>query len=223
MTDEGRLSVERDLYEDWREGPPDGDADRDRGGVAVQPCKTSWNCGCRSTPITKHELHRHVVTHGWPSDDAIINGGANDEIMKPNTSVNYEAFKEYSFWGHGRQARNHDRQSLANPVKFDNVEKNIHAHIRSFGKEVADEGTELIMIEGASLTPPHSKVRYACFITGTCYSPQVFDVTNCKFYFEDDGIDSSAPELPLPFLVGIAVRACRVSEKFVVLDCQTSD
>ena len=222
---ESDLSVERDSYQDWRDGPPDGnngDDDGKTGGVAVKPYKTSWSCGCRSTPITKHELHRHITTVGWPSDAVCTDGGDNDAILKPN-GFNYAAWNDYSFWGYGRHPRNSDRDSLENPKKFENVEKNIHSYIRSLGKEIADAGTELIMVEGTSVAPPHSKVRNVCFVTGTCYNPQVFDVTNCSFFFEDDGVDSSVPELPLPFLVSLDTRFCRVSSNFVVLDCQTSD
>lgn len=77
----------------------------------------------------------------------------------------------------------------------------------------------MVMIEGKATTGGHTH-RIVVLVTGTCWSPKVFEFTKCRF--EDAG-HVSAETLPLPSRCILATRRNKVSERFMCVDHLTSD
>ena len=62
--------------------------------------------------------------------------------------------------------------------------------------------------------------RTLFYVTGTCYSPKVFDVTDVEF---DRIADLSVVELTLTSRCHACKRRCRVTSAFGAIDHRTSD
>ena len=78
----------------------------------------------------------------------------------------------------------------------------------------------MILVEGTSKLDEETHWRACGLITGTCYSPKVFDVTQQQFM---DLAHQTAPILPLPCIVSTTLGKSRTAKRFRCIDDLTSD
>lgn len=206
--------VFNEAYAEWRSSPaPDGAISE---AIAYRP---SWGGGCRATPVTKEELRKHIVEHKWPSDQ-YLQKRASEYKVAADEATDFERSSNYNVWGIGRWPRNINREQV-DRLQFDICEKglfNILEH--RLGKRLADSGEVMLMISGSSTVVPGRKERSLCFVSGTCYSPKVWDATMVQFESE---ADAHVEEMVFPCWVRICTRECLVSKHFMVTDTRTSD
>lgn len=206
--------VFRETYSHWRAAPSAREV-----AAEMRPYMPSWGGGCSATPLTKFELHKHIRERGWPSDQDLLNLGSELKVAC-DEGDDFSATAGYNLWGIGRLPRNVDR-NMVDRVQFNLCEKGLFNVLETrIGKEVADSGRAMLMITGPSLAQPGRKERSMCLVSGTCYSPKVWDATCLQFESKDM---ATAPELQLPCWVRVGVRECLVSNRFMAIDMRTSD
>lgn len=204
-----------ELYQDWRTS---GKSSQQRPQELVyQP---TWGGGSVATPITKEEMCKFVQKHSWPTDLELADKDKSETRVPPNETIDFEATKNYNLWGVGQWARNIQRESASDKRLFELVEKGVHNFLVHLGKDEADSGGVLLIVEGPAKAADKAKWRVPFFVTGTSYSPKVFDITMLEFGRPDDKFED---ELALPCDLKVATRPCRVSSGFRVLANLTSD
>lgn len=77
----------------------------------------------------------------------------------------------------------------------------------------------MLIIEGSSLHHAGRKGRMIAIVTGTCWSPKVFEIARCEF---EHKTDETAAVLALPVKGALATMPCRVSANFECVFHQTS-
>ena len=205
--------VHGELYQEWRnEVKPDT--------VVKAAYRPVWSGGCSSVPITKEELCAHVRANGWPSDSEVYEKGHQISTVIRDATVSGDASSTYNLWGIGRQARNSARRNGAHAMAFDLIEKGIVRYLEVIGRPVADQGDVMLMVEGPALARPGGTDRVPFVVSGTCWSPKVFDA--CRLEFRNEG-DRYSENLVLPFVLKISDRACLVSGDYKAMFMQTSD
>lgn len=208
-------SVFQEAYGDWRSTPK---ASHHKEKKQV-PYKLMWGGGCPSTPLTTEEFWAWHQQFGWPSDAEVFDEMGPEVLVPPDKAQVFDS--SYRLWGVGRAARNINRATVPSVAQFGVVESGLLNFMESLTKPVADAGDVLIIIEGEKLAAEMpAPVRCAALLTGTSYSPKVFDVTPCnsqhgeRFFLANTGF---------PFLVKIASEPCRAAQKFEGISFQTSD
>lgn len=88
------------------------------------------------------------------------------------------------------------------------------------GKEIADSGKAMLLISGPSLADAGAMHRSLCFVSGTSYSPKVWEAAIMCFEDEDA---SKKTTLRLPCWVRLACRASLLAGHRTALDIKTSD
>ena len=91
------------------------------------------------------------------------------------------------------------------------------------GKNRADSGEEMIIIDGKVRDPAvwdSRFLRVAAQLSGTFYSPRVFDVIRCSFKHYDAATVAKAR---LPWLVYFVERPGHISRRYEELQSDTSD
>lgn len=209
--DMGDLSVFHEAYNEWRATPVSREAN------IAKPYQLMWGGGCPSTPITTDEFWAWHQEFGWPTDAEVFDDMSADFFE--GLPMEQEFDTRHLVWGIGRAARNINRASVPSEPQFNLVEVGLLNFLDSLTKPVADSGEVLIIIAGAMLEGG-AQVRYSAMITGTCYSPKVFDVTPCEFV---DGQECATAEEGLPFDVRIVSRPCRAAPNFQSIGYETAD
>lgn len=77
----------------------------------------------------------------------------------------------------------------------------------------------MLIFEGQVLDGPGRIDRIGATLSGTCYSPKVFDLSLCEFWPADC---AHAKDLVLPALVRLRTRQTRISDRFQCVDTRTS-
>lgn len=202
-----------EAYQEWRSEAPTSQA------KPVVPYIPIWGGGCHATPITKEEMHQHITENGWPTSEEIRDEAGGETRAAPDTNVNLESTAGFNLFGISRQARNIDRSATRAPEVFDFVEKGIHNYLSHVGRDAAQAGDILLIIDGPALDGG-GWCRMAFLVTGTSFNPKVFDITMLDWMNEEA---SSAEVLVLPTDVKIASRLCRVGRGAFCIDTRTSD
>ena len=132
----------------------------------------------------------------------------------------------FNLYGCPRLPRNVCRAGIGNAAQHDAIDRSISNFVDLLGKEVADSGHVMIMVEGwgASASPTEEDgddrfQRYVVLLTGTCYNPRVSDWTLCKF---DRVVDATSDVLELPCDVQIDEAPCRVTGEPLRIRSMTS-
>lgn len=205
----------RAQYEDWRTTPRPS-------GETTQPIyKTLWGGGCRQTPITADEFFSFVSSSGWPTDAELLDSSNTEGKVGPMPAQPFAQSAGYRLWGCGRAPRNVDKATVASARRFDIVEKGLVNYITEVGRDVADSGQLMLMVEGTPLPTATSRSkRCVIIVSGTTYKPKVFDCAQCEFKLDDNEV---CEQLRLPCEVVIKRRPCRVASQFAAIAFQTSD
>lgn len=206
-------SVFKQVYEVWREGPRKAAL-----CVAPTPYVPSWGGGCQELPITKDEMHTHLLRHGWPTDEALRRRAAGGKSAADAPDLT--ATPDYDIWGLSRYPRNVDRY-MTDKHKFEICDKGLFNLLEHrLGKDKADAGDVMLVVSGPSATQPGQTHRCGCIIAGTCYSPKVWDAA-CVF-FEDEEHKHHL-ELQVPCWVCLSTRKSLLSDSMTALEIITSD
>ena len=108
-----------------------------------------------------------------------------------------------------------------NAAQFDIVHKGIFNVLEQHvGKAAADKGDVMVLVSGKSKSNAGQHLHIAAFVTGTVYSPKVFDVTRLDF---EHVAASARTELQLPCNLKIASRVSLLSSQFEAIHSETSD
>ena len=186
----------------------------------ARPYAATWGGGCTATPLTKEELCADIQQEGWPTQAEIDDVSMEETRVPPNNLIAFDESEEFNLWGSGRAARNVDRQSYDLPLQFEIIEKSVWRYMESLGKERAESGDVMLLVEGTSLGDPDRQFRSVVQVSGITWKPTVFDVTLNDFLQESD---VSSAELGFPCEVVIPQRPCKVTPNFICLDGSTSD
>ena len=108
--------------------------------------------------------------------------------------------------------RNVSRSLVKSERQMVFLEKGIFSIIEDLGKDLADSGAVVLMAVVSSSLPASGPLRMPLIVTGTCYSPKVFEVVPYRFEHSDS---ERSPELELPCNVEMVVRPCRVGRKCI--------
>ena len=203
-----------EAFREWQNSAPEAQQGQ------MTPYVASWGCGCSETPITCDEFYRYIIEEGWPDDKEVYDTDCIECKVAADWPESFDEAAPYQLWGIGREARNIDRQTLPDRRKFELIEAGLTNFLGHVGKDVADSGELLLMIEGAPASPDSPTKRFLAFVSGTCYSPKVFDCVMCDFRRMGDAADDV---LELPFDGRIRHRTCKIGEAFTTVDFQTSD
>lgn len=192
----GNKGVYEELYQSWREAPrqrPEGDCDT--------LYKPQWGGGNRASPISARELWELHNTTGWPKDEEVFDQGAfrsgacAEEVFEDSVA--------YRLWGCARSGLATCKASLEHPAAFFKVHTGLCNFIEHIGKETADRGDVMLMVEGDLRGDPGNCSRDLAIIAGVAYSPKCFDAVLCHF---DIAEHSTTMSLPLPFDCSISRR-----------------
>ena len=88
------------------------------------------------------------------------------------------------------------------------------------GRDAADAADVMICIGGTLAEDGANTLWIPVLISGTCWSPKVFEVTR---QFFENAADARRDPFPLPVKLSLATRPCLVSDEFEAFDAQTSD
>lgn len=91
--------------------------------------------------------------------------------------------------------------------------------MESLPRAEADSSEVMVMFQGERAQLGGGVGRVVAVLSGTCYMPKVCDLALCEF---SSATDERAPDLPIPCLVRLSTRACRVSDRFNCFDIRTS-
>lgn len=209
----GDHSVFNEAYTEWKARP--------RGTSEAQqpPYKLLWGGGCPSTPLTAEEFWAWHQRFGWPSDAEVFDENGEDFVVYPDKGQSFDTTSR--LWGSGRAARNNPRSSVPSAAQFDLIEAGMNNFIESLTRSVADAGDVMLVIEGQELSTAGARVvKCAVLLTGTSYSPKLFDVTPCV---GEDGNRFLPASVGMPALVKITSTPCRAAERFTGIGYETSD
>ena len=185
-----------------------------------RPYKTTWGGGCSATPIAPMELFSFITTCGWPTDDDIFDKDGVETRVAADWNTDFNEDEDQIIWSLGRAPRNVNRDLVRCPKQFELVEKGICNFIAHISKEVADIGEKVICIKGVCIGNSQRHQWFLGQLSGTMYSPKVFDLTRIKFTNPDHEF---VDELPLPVLCQCCQRANRAVQTYQALDSETSD
>ena len=147
-----------------------------------------------------------------------------DRLLGLVDAHDFEWSKDEKIFAIGRQPKNIDPARLRDVPLHQFIEKGFMNFIEYVGKDVADTGEVLILVEGVPLRAHASsrfeRTREVALITGTIYSPKVCDFT--VTYFDDVNCKFSRV-LELPSDVKIRERDNRVAPAFKEMASRTSD
>ena len=205
--------VHKEAYQEWRTSLVEKSASN------VVEYRQMWGGGCHATPVTKEELWSFHNDFGCPSDLEVVDAEMLEVGVVPDFLRSFVNTSGYDLWGISRAAINIDRESLADKTQFETVHKGLNNVVGSMPKAESEFGDVMVMIQGFRLGHPDQPHRLAFLVTGVSFSPKVFDVTRCAF---SDASHAGSAELPLPSNIRISTRSCRVSDKFMCIDSQTS-
>lgn len=206
--------VFKEAYAEWRSA-----SSTDHEAHHLQPYKPSWGGGCSATLVSKMEMHKYVVDHGWPSDKDLQKRVMDYKVPLCEVT-DFGATSGFDLFGIGRWPRNVDR-STVNAQQFDLCDRGIFNVLEQrLGKQAADSGEVMLIVSGPSLVLSGRTERCVCLVSGTCYSPKVWGTNWLEF--EDEALSTSA-ELNLPCWVRIGVRRCLVANASEAIDLRTSD
>lgn len=208
----GDHNVFAELYTDWR---AKGKSQRPE---VKNTYKLMWGGGCSITPLTAEEFWSWHQQFGWPSDAEVFDEGGDEILVKPDKEQTFN--ERFPLWGVGRAARNIDRATTPSPAQFNVIESGLNNFVQSLTKPVADSGAVMVIIEGPSLSASGAPMRCASLVTGTSYSPKVFDITPCE---AEIGGRFHPVSLAMPYLVTITSGPCRAAPGFVGIGYETSD
>ena len=180
---------------------------------------TIWGAGSFDCPIPSNELFDYLREFGWPSDDE-VNDLQEDwaSVAEEYANIDYTRSAATPLFGRGRWARSGNRLGVERNFEF--IEKGVFSMIDRIGKAVVDEADTLVMFEGTTKATPSRTWRVATFITGTTYSPRVWDVCVNAWVKESD---ENSPILELPSVVHVEMRESLISEDFCTFDTRMGD
>lgn len=215
----GRLSdddkqTHRDLYDEWLasgsvEGAP-ADA------LAPPPYTPLWAGGCRASPVSASELYNWHQRHGWPTDHEIY---TKKDARITASTMDFDQSSGFDCFGCLRGAHNICKTVLANTPGYDVAHNGMTNFLESLDRREAESGTVLVVLEGLDATDG-SATRWTPFlITGTCWSPKVFEAALNHFVVEEH---ARAARLDFPVDVAISVRASRLTERYRCIAEETS-
>ena len=139
----------------------------------VNTYRPIWGTGgSTDSPITSEEFREHVVANGWPSD-ADVNDDNNKETRSFPTLEDFDTYKDYRWTSAFALPRNVPMDLVESAAQHALVEKGIFNYLLSIGKDRADEGGELILVDGKPRSGDNAVLRKLAFVSGTCYSPEV--------------------------------------------------
>lgn len=139
--------------------------------------------------------------------------------VEPDYTIPFADGSRYDLWGRLRAARNVDPKDALSPSKFLLLEQGIGKFVDTLPRAVADSSEVMLMFEGQLVGDPGRTDRIVAILSGTCYSPKVFDFSLCEFWPADC---ANAEELVFPALVRLRTRQTRISDRFQCVDTQTS-
>lgn len=209
-------SVYKEAYSEW-----DGRSKKELVARPDKPYMLSWGGGCQATPITKEEFTNFVNENGWPKNETIDDLQMTELKVAPDRSIEFdgEGVDQFNLWGLGRAARNPSREDVAPWATWEVIEKGVVHYIEHCGRKLSDSGTLMLMVQGNAKNS-RDITRSVVNVSGTIYSPKVFDVHMSPFVNDAHRI---ASPLPLPCDVRIGLRQCRVTNNFECMDSRGSD
>ena len=204
----------KEAYENWR-----------TGGDGSEPAKQDvysciWGGGSTACPLTCNELAEYHSRFGWPSDVEVYSDDVESFKAAPDNDNGCDWGSGRPLWGIGRSARNIDRTHVPSVEQFDVIETGLHNYLESLGKSMADSGEVMVGVSGASSTVPSDTLNFVAIISGTTYSPKVFDVVPCDFH---NLAHKVAADMQFPSLVRLTDRLSKVSDRKRCINTQTSD
>ena len=138
----------------------------------------------------------------------------------PDPIADYEAADGFNLWGRGREVRDVDRSLVGTEQQWAILEDGLYKYVAHVGKDLADSGEMIVMVEGQAKHDALQQQRSVIIISGTIYMPKAFNVTKHCFVRDEH---RHALELPLPFDVRIESRHNLVANKFECIDECSSD
>ena len=222
-------SVFKESYDAWRRAP------QQSGHAAESQYRPSWGGGCKATPLAPAELCNYIREAGWPTYKDVFDTGQSSNFVPATDEVDWDDVKDFDAFGNESWARNVPRDTVPSmtTTQFDIIEKSIFHYLESLTSKVMSSGDVMLMAEGPLRRdldqpvegegPAELGVWRSCvLITGTCFSPKVFDATLQTFV---DPVAESAESLfpLLPCIVETRPRPCQVGRGFMAIPSDTSD
>lgn len=200
------------LYEEWQRTPKASAQKQEE-----HQFRPHWGGGCLACPVSAKELCEEFRAHGWPTDAEVHR--EKSEYVPRSDGVDWAASKHYDFAGCRRAAVNVCKAEAQGNTAFGLVHRGLCNFVEHMPRDLAEGGTTLFLVEGATMASPTAVKRYVCLLAGTCWSPVVFDVVEHHFI---DTTQGTAMQLNLPCTVCVSSRPSAVSDRFMSASVTTS-
>lgn len=199
-------SAHEELHQVWQETPAPTSSSPQQ-----LPFKAMWAGGCRASPTSATELHKHYCSEGWPSHDEVHIRKL--PYVSADSTVDWAASRGIDLFGCERMPLSICRKDMESAAfeGFSLVHAGLCNVLESLPKAESQGGQVMFVAEGRLVATPHTICRWAFMVTGVCWSPKVFDATMQSF--QDRALES-AEELATPFDLCISRRASKVSDRF---------
>ena len=145
-----------------------------------------------------------------------------ESFVHPDFSIDFSEDASVALWSLGRRPHNVDSSKVKFPRALSIAEAGLLNFVQhQCGKELSDSSQVMVMLEGpTSAAADAGYWRFVGIVTGTCWSPRLFDVAVCEF---QDDQDRASCTLGLPSLVVITTSLCRSAPAFAGVKFLTSD
>lgn len=205
-------SAQEQLFAMWQEAPPTTASE-----PVLPPYKALWGGGCRAAPVSASELCAHYRRYGWPSDQEVHK---DKSAYVSASEEEWGALKSYDCFGCLRAAVNICKEDAARSRAFQLIHGGLTNYLESLPRHDSESGTILLVLEGRLKgSAPSPLRRWAYIVTGTCWSPRVFEATLNDFA---DASQACSEDLALPCDIRLAERKSKVSDRYTCLDDRTS-
>ena len=169
--------------------------------------------------IPPSEFCDFVKDCGWPANEEVDDNDETETTVNGDNIIDFEEVVGEQIFGIGRSHRNVGRDAFRCVQQCALIEKGICNWIDFMGHDTASKGHVLMTIQGESQGPIPQYQWFAAILSGTIYSPKVFDVLRNEFPSEPMFSD----DLDLPVDLKIMTRQNMVARAFRSLHSQTSD
>ena len=133
--------------------------------------------------------------------------------------LEFNLSEHFSLWGIYRSAKNIDPDELTSVRQYEQIERGFIDLFEVLGRKACDHGELVLMVEGTRLGAKPVHDRLIGIVSGTCYSPKVFDITLADIPSAEQRY---AEKLHPKTEFVIQRRCCRVSDKYTVMNSKTS-
>ena len=104
---------------------------------------------------------------GSPRKDKIDDVDMLGSRILPDLIIGYEASDGFHLWGRGREVRDVDRSLVGTAQQWAILEDGLCNYVKHVGKDLADSGEMMVMVEGQAATAEEELTRSDIIISGT--------------------------------------------------------